>query len=191
MGDSGIIELYRNLKKLNSRLSERLKQEYQRALPISELHSDRWGRAKSLGFGKGSSIYDSSYVFGSVIVGDNCWIGMFTVLDGSGGLSIGHNCTVSAGAQIYSHDNIKTTLSPETYPIEREPVHIGNNCYIGPNAVISKGVTIGDHCVVAASSLVKDSFPSLSIIAGVPAKRIGGVMIFDGKVELNYLNSNI
>lgn len=55
-------------------------------------------------------------------------------------------------------------------------VHIKNGAWIGANAVILKGVTIGEHAVVAAGSVVNRDIPAYSIAAGVPAKvvkRIG------------------
>jgi acetyltransferase-like isoleucine patch superfamily enzyme len=188
--DGKLVQLLGQFKQLNHQLSNLMNSAYQRTLPISELHNDRWERAERLGFGKGSNVYDSSYVFGNVKVGENCWIGMFTILDGSGGLTVGNHCTISAGVHIYSHDNLKATLCPEHHSIERVEVSIGDNCYLGPNAIISKGVSIGNHCVVAANSLVKDSFPSFSIIAGTPAKRIGTVSIVNGEVILTYVEKD-
>ena len=49
---------------------------------------------------------------------------------------------------------------------------IGKRCWIGTNTVILPGVTLGDNCIVAAGSVVKDSFPNNSVIAGVPAKMV-------------------
>jgi acetyltransferase-like isoleucine patch superfamily enzyme len=181
-----LMRLLEQIKELNLHLSGEIKRAYQRALPVSELYVDRWERAEQLGFGSGTSIYDSSYVLGTVNVGEKCWIGMFTILDGSGGLTIGSCCTISAGVQIYTHDNLRATLSPDHYQIEREEVHIGDNCYIGPKAIVSKGVTIGHHSVIAANSLVKDSFPPFSVIAGMPAKRIGTVQLAGDLVSFNY-----
>ncbi len=106
---------------------------------------DRWEKARLLGFGEGSSIYDSSLVLGRVKVGSQTWIGPFTVLDGSGGLEIGDHCSISSGVQIYSHDTVERSLSGGEAPIVRAATRIGSNCYIGPNAVIAKGVTIGDR----------------------------------------------
>ena len=51
-----------------------------------------------------------------------------------------------------------------------EPVVIGNNCWIGQNVVILKGVKIGDNCVIGASSVVTKDIPSNSIAVGSPAK---------------------
>ena len=53
------------IRELNLELNDNLKRKYDRDLPFQELISDRWDRARKLGFGDGSSIYNSSYVFAS------------------------------------------------------------------------------------------------------------------------------
>ena len=113
-----------------------------------------------MGFGQGASIYDSSLVIGRVSVGQETWIGPFTVLDGSGGLIIGSHCSISAGVQIYTHDTVEWALSGGEIPYRHAPTTIGSNCYIGPNAVITMGVTIGDGCVIGAGSLVNIDIPA-------------------------------
>ncbi len=149
-----------------------VKKTFHRSLPLNELFTDRWERAKYLGFGERTSIYDSSLVIGEVRVGENTWIGPFTVLDGSGGLKIGNNCSISAGVQIYSHDSVNWAVSGGKDPYEYSPTNIGNNCYIGPNVVIVKGVIIGDNTIIGANSFVNKSFPAGSKIAGNPANII-------------------
>lgn len=143
---------------------------FNRALPFGDYVSDRWEKASELGFGKGASIYDSAHVFGDVEVGQNTWIGPFVILDGTGGLSIGSNCSISAGVQIYSHDTIGWALSGGEEKYQYGPTRIGSNCYIGPNVVIAKGVTIGDQVVIGAQSLVLNDIPSNSKAYGSPAK---------------------
>ena len=71
------------------RLQKRKKKLYDRFLPLGELLVERTDKAKLLGFGKGTTIYDNSMVYGDVIVEENTWIGPFTILDGSGTLRIG------------------------------------------------------------------------------------------------------
>ncbi len=58
--------------------------DFNRTLPFCDYVVDRWEKARLLGFGEGTSIYDSSLVFGDVAVGCNTWIGPFTILDGGG-----------------------------------------------------------------------------------------------------------
>ncbi|MBW2339817.1 MAG: acyltransferase [Deltaproteobacteria bacterium] len=164
--------------------------KWNRDLPLEELLFDRWERAQKLGFGEDTSIYHNSYVFGDVNVGNNTWIGPFTILDGSGGLEIGSNCSISSGVQIYSHDTVMWALSEGKAEYERRPVRIGNCCYIGSQTVITKGVTIGNHTVIGALSLVSKDIPDNSIAMGAPARIVGEVVRDKkGKVELRYDDS--
>lgn len=175
------------IEQLYTALRKETKQKWNRVLPIGELVVNRWEKAECLGFGEGSSIYDSSIVMGNVCVGSNTWIGPNTLLDGTGGsLEIGSYCDISAGVQIYTHDSVKRCLSGGKMELEKGDVVIGDNCYIAPMSIISKGVTIGKNSVVAAHSLVNRSFGDFSVIAGVPAKQIGKVVIEDNEVKLVY-----
>lgn len=150
-----------------------VEERWERTLPFADYIVDRWEKARLLGFGAGTSIYDSALVLGSVRVGRDTWIGPSTILDGSGGLDIGDHCCISAGAQIYSHDTIQRTVSGGTSPIERVPTRIGSKCYIGPNTVVAKGVNIGDGCIVGANSLVLHDIPAGSKAFGTPCRVVG------------------
>lgn len=151
--------------------------QWKRVLPVGDEISDRWEKARDLGFGKGTTIYDSSLVIGEVKVGKNTWIGPFTILDGSGGLEIGDNCSIAAGVQIYSHETIFWALSGGKIDDSQAETIIGNRCYIGPNTVVSKGVKIGDHCLIGANSLVNRDLKAFTIAAGSPCKVIGRVQV--------------
>ena len=154
-----------------------VEKRWNRQLPFGDYVADRWERARSLGFGEGTSIYDSSLIIGQVTAGKNVWIGPFTVLDGSGGIEIGDYVSIAAGVQIYSHDSVNWALSGGTAPYETAPVKIGSRCYIGPNAVIAKGVTIGDGCVIGANSLVLDDVPAGSKAVGSPCRVVGPALV--------------
>ena len=54
----------------------------------------------------------------------------------------------------------------------RNPIRIGNKCWIGANAIVLPGVSLGDHVIVGAGAIVTKSFPSNCTIAGVPARII-------------------
>ena len=154
-------------------------------ISLDELLSDRWERARSLGFAEGSSIYASSLVYGDVSVGANTWIGPFTLLDGSGRLRIGRSCSISAGVQIYTHDTVKWAVSGGMAEYEYASVKIGDCCHVGAQTVIAKGVTIGRGSVVGACSFVNRDLPEYTVAAGVPCRRIGHVEIpGDGPVEI-------
>jgi len=180
-------ELIAQLRELYRDLRAEVRQRWDRDLPLEELLFDRWERAQSLGFGEGSSIYHTSYVYGDVRVGRDTWIGPWTLLDGTGGLTIGDGCDVSAGAQLYSHDTVRRVLTDRRADIQHAGVEVGGHVHIGAGAIILKGVTIGEHSVIAAGSVVNRSVPALTVAAGVPCRPIGRVEIGpDGEVQLLY-----
>lgn len=115
-----------------------------------------------------------AWILGAPQIGDDVWIGAFTVIDGSGGLTIGQGCDISAGVHIYSHSTVERCVSDRALPITHAPTRIGRNVHIGANAVILMGADIGDHCVVGAGAVVKEGTvaPPYSVLVGVPAQII-------------------
>lgn len=168
-------DLFEQLRNFWRARRQEVNDEFKRTLPLADYIVDRWEKAKLLGFGEGTSAYDSCLVLGEVRVGAHTWIGPQTILDGSGGLVIGDHCSISAGVQIYSHDTVARTLSGGKAPIEYAPTSVGSRCYIGPNTIIAKGVTIGDGVIIGANSLVNRNLPSGSKAWGTPC-RVTGVI---------------
>jgi len=162
---------------LYNRLRKRMHEKWHRDLPLGELLFDRWEKARSLGFGEGTSIYHNSYVYGDVKVGKNTWIGPLTLLDGGGGLEIGNFCSISTGVQIYTHDTVKWAVSGGEAPYEEAPVKIHDCCHIGANSIIAKGVEIGPHSIVGAGSFVRKTVLPYTVVSGVPAKTVGTVHV--------------
>ncbi len=182
-----ITELKKILMDLRFHLREKQKRKWNRSLPFEEELFDRWERAKFLGFGENTSIYQSSLVFGDVKIGKDTWIGPFTVLDGSGKLEIGDNCSISSGAQIYTHDSIDKRVSNHKGVIKREKTVIKNSCYIGPLSVIKKGITIGNNSIIGALSYVNKDVSPFTIVAGTPAKVVGKIKLTsNGNIEYLY-----
>lgn len=181
------LRLDEELGRLHVRLRAEMAERFERDLPFQDLLVDRWERARALGFGEGSSIYASAYVYGRVEVGPGTWIGPAVILDGSGGLRIGAGCDISAGVQVYSHDTVERVLSERRAEIARAPVAIEDHCHVGAGAVIARGVTIGHHSVIGACAFVNRDVPALTVVAGVPARPIGRVDLGDdGRVSLVY-----
>lgn len=169
-----------------------MKEKWNRVLPFGELVSDRWEKARYLGFGAGTSVYDNCIIIGDVEVGNHTWIGPYTLLDGSGGkLLVGNGCDISAGVQIYTHDTVLRCVSGGIIKTKQGDVVIGDKCYIAPMSVITRGVQIGDMCIVTTGSFVNRSYEARSIIAGCPAIKIGEVVEGDkGEVLLRYFNKS-
>ena len=114
------------------------------------------------------------YILGDVEIGSNPWIGVFVLLDGIfAPLKIGNNCVVSSGAQILTHTAVKRTIANRKYDkIDSAPVRIGNNVFIGTNAVILMGCRIGDNSVIGAGCVVTKNtvVPKGSVVMGVPGR---------------------
>jgi len=183
--------LHQDLQALHEALGARMRSEWQRDVPFTELLFDRWDRAETLRFGEGTSIYHNSYVYGNVEVGRHTWIGPFTLLDGTGGLTIGDYCSISAGVQLYSHDTVAWAVSGGKAPYAYRPVHIGHCCFIGPGSVVRAGVTVGDHSVIGAHSFVNRDVPGQSIVAGSPARLIGRVHLSEDDVTFEYFQTPV
>ena len=105
----------------------------------------------------------------SISIGDNTRING-AYIHAQQGILIGRNCVIASGVQIID-SNGHILLSPNR-TIGRdlpEEIKIGNNVWIGLNAIILKGSIIGDNCVVSAGSIVKGKFDANSLIVGNPA----------------------
>lgn len=84
--------------------------------------------------------------------------------------------TIDDGALI-GHNVVLATLNHCMIPeqranLEPAPIHIGKNVWIGANAIVLPGVTIGDGAVIAAGAIVTKDVPANTIVGGVLAKKI-------------------
>ena len=95
----------------------------------------------------------NSVIIGEPEIGEGTWIGHYTVIDGSNGLTIGTDCSIASGVHIYTHSTHKLTTENGEYL--HAPVKIGDNVAIGANSVIMYGCKIGDNVCIPALSLVK------------------------------------
>lgn len=181
------------LERLYDLKANYLLSNHRRLVPFGDMVSDRWKKASKLGFGEGTSIYDSALVLGDVKVGKNTWIGPQTVLDGySASLTIGDYCSLSSGVQIYTHNTVKWALTGGKQHNESAPVVIGSNVYIGPQTIISKGVTIGCHVIIGACSYVDKSVEGFTVVWGQPAKIVGRIVMNNDKSDftIEYLKDS-
>ena len=101
------------------------------------------------------------------VIGDN------VILDARNGIRIGKNVNFSSGVHIWTeqHDHSDPQfrcLSDSSYGVD-----ICDRAWIGPGVTILHSVKIGEGAVVAAGSVVTKDVASFSIVAGIPAKKIG------------------
>lgn len=130
---------------------------------------------RALVFGEGSSIAAHAFVHGPVTAGERVSINPRVSIDGGrAGVRIGNDTRIATGVTIYAFDH---AIAPER-PVREQAVRsqgisIGNDVWIGANAGVTDGVTIGDHAVVGMGAVVTRDVPPWAIVAGVPARVIG------------------
>jgi acetyltransferase-like isoleucine patch superfamily enzyme len=180
-------QLHEQLVLLEQKLCAETLSKYERANPFVEDLFDWKERGERLfGPGKHITVYNSCTVIGNVQVGEHTWIGPYTMLDGTGGLTIGSWCSIATGVNMVSHDTVRWALSGGKSAYEKAPIAIGDCCFIGTHAIITRGVTIGNHCLIAAGATVTRDVEDYAIVAGVPAKKIGTVVLENDQVYLRY-----
>lgn len=84
-------------------------------------------------------------------------------------VTIGKYCCISRGVDILTGSH---NISSPNFSMVTSPVKIEDNCWVATKAMISKGVTLGEGCVVAACSNVIKSVEPWSVVGGNPAKFI-------------------
>ena len=109
---------------------------------------------------------------GDVTIGDHTRIGIHCTVIGP--VSIGNNVNLAQGITVtaLNHNFEDVTRQIDEQGISTKPVVIDDDVWIGANAVILPGVTIGRHVVVAAGAVVTKDVPDYCVVAGVPAKVI-------------------
>ena len=109
---------------------------------------------------------------GDVIIGDHTRVGLHNTVIGP--VTIGNHVNLAQGITVtaLNHNFTDHHLRIDEQGVSTTPVTIGHDIWIGANAVILPGVTIGDHSVVAAGAVVTKDVPPHTLVAGVPAKII-------------------
>ncbi len=107
-------------------------------------------------------------------VGERCSIQANVVFTDPAYVRIGHNVHLS-GCTIFGHDGVVNMLAGlgDRLVDKVGPVTIGNDVFIGHQAVLMPGVRVGNFCVVAAGAVVTADVPDGSVVGGVPARVIG------------------
>jgi acetyltransferase-like isoleucine patch superfamily enzyme len=132
--------------------------------------------------GPHSMVDDFSFIYGGegIVIGRYVHIASFVSIVGGGELVVGDYVAITTGARLITGTDryqggarMSTALPLEQRNVLRGKIVIGKDVFIGTNAVVHPGVTIGEGAVVGSCSLVLQDCEPWTIYAGVPCKEIG------------------
>ena len=113
----------------------------------------------------------------SVTIGDHCWFGQHCVIDGTGGICIGHGVRVGMYSQLWSHVAAGEQMEGCTLFGERS-VLIEDDVWLVGSCIVASGVTLGRRLVALISSNITKSWPGSIVIAGSPAAPKSGLSFY-------------
>ncbi len=150
------------------RITAEINGSYHEPAQLRVLFSELTGRPVDESFGLFPPFYTDCGK--NIHIGKNVFINMGCKFQDQGGIFI------EDGALI-GHNVVLATLNHAASPKDRgsmipAPIRIGKNVWVGANAVILPGVTIGDGAIVAAGAVVNRDVPENTVVGGVPAKVI-------------------
>lgn len=159
------------------KLTTKLNNSYCTPEEIHEIFSELTGQSVDESFSMFPPFYTDCGK--NIHVGKNVFFNSGCKFQDQGGIYIGDGALIG-------HNVVLATLNHSYNPSERAnllpaPIHIGKNVWIGSNAIVLPGVTIGDGAVVAAGAVVTKDVPANMIVGGVPAKIIKPVPIENAK----------
>lgn len=154
----------------------RVPYDIQTAAPFfnGDAHGFHCGHGAFISAGAMILIGATSQGIGKITIGDRLFMNHYAILDCHLEITVGNNVLIGPHSYIGDFDHF--TAITDNYKASDEfigaPIHIGDYVWIGANAVILKGVTIGDGAIVAAGAVVTQNVPPMTIVGGIPAKVI-------------------
>jgi len=107
----------------------------------------------------------------NILIGQDCYLGMGTILDGKGGeISIGNETHLAANASVWTHSAAFYVTKRQEKKIGQD-VTIGQNSWIGGGVCVYPGIKIGDRVIVFPNSVVNRNLVNDSIWSGNPIQR--------------------
>lgn len=125
--------------------------------------------------GARSTVAAHAFLHGPLTIGADVSINARASLDGGAvGITIGDGCRIASGATLYAFDH---QVAPDRLireqPVTSRGITLGVDVWVGANAGITDGVTVGDHAVIGMGAVVTSDVPPWAIVGGVPARVIG------------------
>jgi acetyltransferase-like isoleucine patch superfamily enzyme len=136
----------------------------------------RYLRRRLAALGKDCALYEDILIMNmaGLSIGDRVDISPGTQINAAAGVAVGSDSLIGPGVRIWSvnHRFTDPSLPIRDQGFDFKPVTLEADVWVGTNAVILPGVTIGRGAVVAAGAVVTKDVPPLAIVAGVPATLI-------------------
>jgi acetyltransferase-like isoleucine patch superfamily enzyme len=148
-----------------------------RSLPLPDELFDRWTRAENHGLGEGTASHPRSHVYGDVKLGADAWIGPKALLDGSGGLTIGSWCAISAG--VHTHNTVDRAVTGGMAEYRRAGLYRRPKPSAPLLSVVATGLSVGSRSVVGAQTYVNRDVADESIVVGAQGRVVGRVELSD------------
>lgn len=114
----------------------------------------------------------------SLRIEDHVYIGPEARIFALGGVEIGAGSIIGPRLTVYSsnHDFFSAESIPySNSTVRTKRVVVGKGCWLGDSVMLLPGVTLGDHCLVGAGTVVRGDHPAGSILGGNPAKVVGSL----------------
>jgi len=114
-----------------------------------------------------------------VAVGERCRIYSSLATTEPWLISIGDDVGIAGGVVLLTHDGAARQLRsrrPNIQTLGR--IRVGNRCFIGQNAILVPGTTLGDDCIVGAGAVVGGTIPPNSLVVGNPARVVGRASLY-------------
>ena len=138
--------------------------------------------------GKNDNIMNQFYRTKGIVIGDNCHIYSNICTPEAYLINIADNVTIAPGAKLITHDNsVSKVLEGVTDVFGK--ITIEKNCFIGANAIILPGVTIGSNSIIAAGAVVSKSIPAGVVVGGNPARVICSIKDYSDKISKYAINT--
>jgi len=110
----------------------------------------------------------------AIVIGDETYVGRSCEFNIQKSFRTGRHCLIASGCKFIDHDHgIERGRPMNEQAGEEAAIILGDDVWLGANAVVLKGVTIGEGSIVGAGAVVTKSIPAFEIWAGIPARRIG------------------
>ena len=130
-----------------------------------------------------------------IFVGDGVFVGHYTVLDGTGGLTIGEGTAIGDLVGIFTHSvhvswrvygrHFEEVPDDEIKGFQNAPVRIGRYAMDGTGTTVLPGVTIGDGAAIKPGSVIKRDVGPFELVEGNPARVVGDMRNIDKRLLRN------